>query len=247
MRMRSEAVRATAGGRAIARGKSDMGRLLRPLPSSSSSFAPALLSSHCLPPPPSPFSVAFLFSFPFLHSCSCSFALMVGADLTEAFPTLSRHAFAGSCLCVCGASTDRLHPSPPPAHSSKRSACSQLCCRFAPHKETPSNSHSLSHHGSHQADRPQVDRRQGSAQAAGHQGRAQVGAHRWRSQEAAPIQTRNRRPARDPQIPSAAHSSTAAKEHHKSNDKSSDRTRLLRLTLASHSCVAPWSVRCSLF
>ena len=44
-----------------------------------------------------------------------------------------------------------------------------------------------SSHGPHEADRAQVHRRQGAAQAAGHQGRAQVRARHRRRQEAAQV------------------------------------------------------------
>eukprot|EP00955_Chlamydomonas_euryale_P064189 358882-Chlamydomonas_euryale.AAC.5 len=68
------------------------------------------------------------------------------------------------------------------------------------------------HHGPHQADRPQVHRWQGAAQAAGHQGRTQVGSRHRRRQEAPPLPPRHGGAARDPQVPEehgAAHPQAA--------------------------------------
>ena len=55
--------------------------------------------------------------------------------------------------------------------------------------------------GPYQADRPQVHRWQGPAQAARHQGRPQVGPGHRRRQEAAPLPPRHGRPPRDPPLP----------------------------------------------
>ena len=55
-------------------------------------------------------------------------------------------------------------------------------------------------HGSHQADRSQIHRRQGSPQAACHQSRPRIGTCCGRRQEASTLPSWHRRPARDPSL-----------------------------------------------
>ncbi|KAI8466942.1 MAG: hypothetical protein J3K34DRAFT_47322, partial [Monoraphidium minutum] len=80
-----------------------------------------------------------------------------------------------------------------------RAPCSTL---HLPLPTTPAaQQRTTSSHGPHQADGPQVHRRQGAPQAAGHQGRAQVGARHRRREEAPQVQAWYRGAARDPQVP----------------------------------------------
>ena len=55
--------------------------------------------------------------------------------------------------------------------------------------------------GAHQANGPQIDRWQSSAQAAGHQGGAQERAGHWRRQETAPIPSWHSSPPGNSSLP----------------------------------------------
>ena len=65
----------------------------------------------------------------------------------------------------------------------------------------PSTNTSRNKNGPHEANCPQVHRRQGAPQAARHQGGAQVGPGHGRRQEAAPLPPRHGRAPRDPPLP----------------------------------------------
>ena len=59
----------------------------------------------------------------------------------------------------------------------------------------------MRYYGAYEADRPQVDRWQGPAEAAGHQGGSQERAGHGRRQEAASLPAGYRGPAGDPALP----------------------------------------------
>ena len=110
-------------------------------------------------------------------------------------------------------------PLPLPSLLIRLPSCSLLSLLFHHHSHPSSYSHTQSlshstlshshtltliHNGTHKANRPKVDRRQGPAQAARSKGSAQVCTRSWRCKEAPPIPPWNSGAPRDPSVPEGA-------------------------------------------